>query len=168
MQELEKELHLPRFHELPDIELYADQVITYLNTHLSLFTENAITRTMINNYVKQGVVSSPVKKKYNRKHLAYLFVVSILKNVFSINEICELIHYQNSVTDIEVGYDTFCSEMEKAMQKSFQCEMISMEDTDNKELRLLRLTVTAVANKLYMQRIIAQRMEEFPRPKKKK
>lgn len=170
MPELEVALHLPRFNELPDIDLYADQVITYLNTHLVLFNgeQHPITRTMINNYVKQGVVSSPIKKKYNRKHLAYLFVVCILKNVFSISEICELIQYQNSVTDIQKGYDTFCTEMENAIHKSFNCEMLEINEEDVAEIRLLKLTVSAVANKLYMQKIIAERISENPHSKKKK
>lgn len=172
MPELTERIHLPRFNEFPDIDLYADQVITYLNTHLALFnneqSSHSITRTMINNYVKQGVVSSPVKKKYNRKHLAYLFVVCILKNVFSISEICELIQYQNSVTDIEKGYDMFCTEMENAIVKSFNCEMIEMKEEDVKEVRLLKQTVSAVANKLYMQKIIAERIQAQVPVKKKK
>lgn len=168
MIELEKEIHLPRFHELPDIELYADQVITYLNMHLAIFNNTDLTRTMINNYVKQGVVSSPVKKKYNRKHLSYLFVVCILKNAFSISEICELIHYQNSVSDIESGYDHFCTEMEKAIVSSFKNEVVEIKENEPIEKKLLKMTVTTVANKLYMQKVIDYRIKECPRPIKKK
>ena len=45
-----------------------------------------ITPNMINNYVKQEVLKPPVKKKYNKTHLAYLFVICILKRLMSISE----------------------------------------------------------------------------------
>ncbi|MBR3694172.1 MAG: DUF1836 domain-containing protein [Erysipelotrichales bacterium] len=158
MPTLEKEIHLPRYNELPDIELYADQVITYLNNHLVLFNTGGITRTMINNYVKQGIVSSPIKKKYNRNHLAYLLVVCILKNVFSISEICEMIHYQKSTYPTAKSYDMFCEEMELAISKVFHVEMMDMGESQTYEVRLMKLVVTAVANKLYMQQVIEERV----------
>lgn len=159
MLTLEKEIHLPRYHELPDIELYADQVITYLNMHLEIFNTGGITRTMINNYVKQGIVSSPIKKKYDRNHLAYLLVVCVLKSVFSISEICEMIHYQKSTYNTRESYDMFCEEMEKAIALVYQCEMMDMGESKTYEVRLLKMTVTAVANKIYMQNVIEERIK---------
>ena len=87
--------HLPRFNELPEIELYIDQVICVLQKNLAIFAKNedtpTITPSMINNYVKQDVMKAPVKKKYDRKHIAYLFVICILKRSMSILEIKESI-----------------------------------------------------------------------------
>ena len=81
--------HCPRWNELPEIELYIDQVISVLQSNLSIFSkeENSpvITPNMINNYVKQEVLKPPVKKKYNKTHLAYLFVICILKRLMSIS-----------------------------------------------------------------------------------
>ncbi|MFQ7058586.1 MAG: DUF1836 domain-containing protein [Turicibacter sanguinis] len=44
---------------------------------------------MLNNYVKQKVVSPPLNRRYNEKHLAYLIVVCLLKQVYSLTEICD-------------------------------------------------------------------------------
>ena len=64
--------HCPRWNELPEIELYIDQVICVLQSNLSIFSkeENSpvITPNMINNYVKQEVLKPPVKKKYNKSN----------------------------------------------------------------------------------------------------
>ena len=73
--------HCPRWRELPDMDLYMDQVVTLLNSSLQLFTQphqgKPITSTMINNYVKHGIVNAPIKKRYMKRHVAYLFVVCI-------------------------------------------------------------------------------------------
>ena len=88
--------HIPMWQELPNIDLYMDQVLTYIEKNLSNYIkldkdEKFITKTMINNYVKQEIIPPPVSKKYNRLHLAELFVICILKQVYSISEINSLI-----------------------------------------------------------------------------
>lgn len=59
--------HLPRWNELPEIDLYLDQVVNYLEKYLGILSSNdddkIITKTMINNYVKQGIRPAPEKKK---------------------------------------------------------------------------------------------------------
>ena len=76
---------LPRWDELPDIDLYLDQVLTLLDKYLGPFLpENgghALTASMINNYVKLRIVPAPVKKRYGRVQLAYLLVIGLLKQV---------------------------------------------------------------------------------------
>ena len=73
---------LPRWDELPDIDLYLDQVLTLLDKYLGPFLpENgghALTASMINNYVKLRIVPAPVKKRYGRVQLAYLLVIGLL------------------------------------------------------------------------------------------
>ena len=83
--------HLPRWNELPEIDLYLDQVVNYLEKYLGILSSNdddkIITKTMINNYVKQGIMPAPEKKKYGKTHIAYLMVICILKQVYSIGDI---------------------------------------------------------------------------------
>ena len=61
--------HCPRWNELPEIELYIDQVICVLQNNLAIFLKEentpVITPNMINNYVKQEVLMPPIKKKYS-------------------------------------------------------------------------------------------------------
>ena len=86
-----EQYHLPLWEELPDIELYMDQVITLIERYLAPLvgqTDNkVITSAMINNYVKLNIMPKPNKKRYERLHMAYLIVITILKQVLLIPEI---------------------------------------------------------------------------------
>ena len=82
-----KTLKLPNYNELPTIPLYLDQVLEYVNVTLKpIFGEDSvfITSAMINNYVKQKLMPAPVKKRYDRDHLAYIITITVLKQVVSI------------------------------------------------------------------------------------
>ena len=81
----------PKWSELPEIDLYLDQVLLYVNQvgKANQQDEKGLTASMINNYVKHGHLEKPVKKKYNRKQVARLIVITALKNVFSIQEISQ-------------------------------------------------------------------------------
>lgn len=74
----------PKWSELPDIDLYLDQVLLYVNQigEANHQNEKGLTASMINNYVKHGHLEKPIKKKYSRKQVARLIVITSLKNVF--------------------------------------------------------------------------------------
>lgn len=66
-------LHIPRYNELPDIELYMDQLVAYINRNLAVLQidgKDVITTAMVNNYVKSKVLMPPVKKRYCKSHIA--------------------------------------------------------------------------------------------------
>ena len=67
------DFHMPRWEELPEIDLYMDQVIAIAEKYLRPITaegDNLLTQAMINNYVKNGIVPPPIKKRYGREHMA--------------------------------------------------------------------------------------------------
>ena len=79
-------LHLPRYDEIPSIDLYMDQLIELLESTLRplhLPDEKIVTPSMVNNYVKQGILSAPRGKKYGRDNIARLIVIDVLKQAFS-------------------------------------------------------------------------------------
>lgn len=80
---------LPNWDELPSIQLYNDQLIEYVTTHLShnIAYPIHITRSMINNYIKLGLLSTPNKKKFTQKHIAELILISFFKISFTLSEI---------------------------------------------------------------------------------
>ena len=59
-----KKLNIPKWDDLPNIELYMDQVVAYVNTVLEPLPMPPITPAMVNNYVKKQVLMAPKKKKY--------------------------------------------------------------------------------------------------------
>ena len=156
--------HLPRWNEIPNIDLYLDQVVCYLEKYLSNYIENdneketnCITKTMINNYVKHQVIKPPVNKKYNREHIAYLFVVFILKQVYSINDIKKLIQLAIETSSVEQAYNQFCLELEKAILYTFQRKKYNDSKEISEERYILRNVVQTYANKLYVLKVFLKK-----------
>ena len=78
--------------DLPSIDLYMDQVLTFMTERLKRTARKSdadkfLTKTMINNYVKNKVLIPPVKKKYSRDHLMLLIMIYYLKSFLSIGDI---------------------------------------------------------------------------------
>ena len=81
--------------DIPNIDLYMDQVTTFMETKLCGYKRNnddkILTKTMINNYAKAKLFPPPVKKKYTKNHVMILIIIYHLKNMLSINDIGRLI-----------------------------------------------------------------------------
>ena len=81
--------------DIPDIELYMDQVTTFMETKLEgsrrYEDDKIMTKTMINNYTKNKLLPPSHKKKYNRKHVLMLIMIYYLKNMMSISDIQHLL-----------------------------------------------------------------------------
>ncbi|MCD2492789.1 DUF1836 domain-containing protein [Lacrimispora sp. NSJ-141] len=77
--------------DIPDIDLYMDQVTTFMEQHLSFGKrhddDKVLTKTMINNYAKNDLLPPPVKKKYSKDHLILLAFIYYFKGFLSIGDI---------------------------------------------------------------------------------
>ena len=150
-------LHIPRWEELPSIDLYLDQVVTLIDKFLLPYLGNEddsilITKTMINNYVKQGIIKPPEKKKYNREHIACLFVICSLKAVYSISNISDLIDVGINKFKIDSSYNKFCTLFEYALKSIFKNKRIEFPSTNIKEQILLQNVIQSVAYKIYVEK----------------
>ena len=108
----------PGWDSLPEIELYMDQVLTLTSKYFGIFSDNPdgiITSSMINNYVKASVMPAPHKKRYGREHIAYIFMICVLKRVLSINQTGALIELLRGEKDIKAVYDLFRSELDRSV-----------------------------------------------------
>ena len=120
-------VHLPRWDELPSLNLYMDQVLEYINETLSFLIvqspdpsnhskgeDKHLTSAMINNYVKQKLIPKPEKKRYQRRHIACLIVYVLLKQVLPLTDIQKGIYLQLELCDrdFQVAYDLFCRQTE--------------------------------------------------------
>lgn len=158
-------VHIPRWNELPNVDLYLDQVVTLINNSLSDFLrsnqndenkkENQIlTKTMINNYVKNNLIDAPEKKKYSKIQCAKLFVICILKQVYSMNEISKLIDMALKSSDIEQAYNSFCLQFEQALIDAYNEEENIEIESNNKNLYLLKTVLLSCCYKIYVQNMI--------------
>lgn len=83
-----------KLYSIPDIDLYMDQVTTFVEDKLGYLKrneeDNALTKTMINNYTKAGILMPPNKKKYSKQNMILIILTYYLKQVLSINDIQRL------------------------------------------------------------------------------
>lgn len=82
--------------EIPSIDLYMDQVLTFMNTHLGnakrYDDDKIMTKTMINNYAKNRLIPAPEKKKYSKEHIMVLMFIYYFKNILSIGDIQSILN----------------------------------------------------------------------------
>ena len=77
--------------DIPDIQLYMDQVTTFMDSHLASTrrypSDKILTKTMINNYAKNHLLPPPEKKKYSREHMLLMLFIYYFKSFLSITDI---------------------------------------------------------------------------------
>ena len=142
--------------EIPGIDLYMDQVTTFMENHLSSSKrhpeDKVLTKTMINNYAKNHLLPPPVKKKYSREHILMLTFIYYFKNIMSINDIQvllgpiaeEFFPGNGSLKLTEVYQEIMDLELEqiepliKDVSKKFNKARSSFSDADEKEQDFLQ------------------------------
>ena len=169
---------LPSYKELPQVELYMEQVIGYVNDVLRPFSsqdKKALTSFMVNNYVKAGMIKEPKKKRYSQEHLGYLLAISILKETLSMNNISLLIDMDKNVSldkgrlyafftsleeDILHNVDSSVKQKVDGLARRYEAEKATDEKKADENLNnslgliALRLAVEAQVYKLISDRIL--------------
>lgn len=112
-----------RPRDIPNIDLYMDQVTTFMDNKLRRTTRNPgddkiLTKTMINNYAKNDLLPPPIKKKYSKEHILLLIFIYYFKGVLSINDIQTLLE---PVTEMFFGEDKEFS-LEEVYEEVFGLE----------------------------------------------
>lgn len=177
--------------DLPNIDLYMDQVTTFMEDQLASTKrhddDKILTKTMINNYAKNNLLPSPVKKRYSREHLLVLIFIYYFKNILSINDIQTLL---NPITDkyfksqekldlTSIYEEVFSMEKEqievlkKELLKDYQTAQNTFTDAPEDEQDFLKLFsfICLLSFDVYMKKTIIEQMIDSLRendPKKKK
>lgn len=147
-----RDFRLPRYNELPDVGLYLEQTVKYINQCIAPLGCAPITNSMVSNYVKKNVIPGPVKKQYYADQLAHLMVIAIVKSVLSLENICKLFHMQKEVYTNQIAYDYFCSELENMLLYSFGLheEVAHIGVTVSDLKRMLRGVIIAVSHMIHL------------------
>lgn len=108
--------HLPRYRDLPEIELYMDQVISTVEKYLASLKvgeKSLLTPSMVNNYVKNGVIPPPERKRYTRDHLAQIIIICTLKQTIELSDVSTILKKGADHFGMEKAYDEFVALYEK-------------------------------------------------------
>jgi hypothetical protein len=166
-------------NDIPDLDLYMEQLTSFIDNRLSHFKRNdddkILTKTMINNYTKAGILMPPKNKKYSREHIILLILIYNLKQILSIDDIHALLspilnNIDNteddliSITDI---YSTFLN----IKQDEFEdyCDVFTDKfkyikdktadiDAKNKEIAELFLIVIVLTAQADAQKRLAEKI----------
>ena len=157
----------PAWEALPAIPLYMDQVILYLGESLRLFQReedaSLLTSSMINNYVKNGLIPHPEKKKYGKEHLAGLMAVCMLKQVLSIQDVKTLFSGEEmDPATYQVFRQAHCEAVEETCAALLET---CASGQDLKEAALL-LAAQANAKRAAAERILCELAREEPKKPK--
>lgn len=172
LAEVVSKLGLIKESDIPSIDLYMDQVTTFMDTHLKCrkrFEDDKIlTKTMINNYAKNELLPSPEKKRYSKQHIIMLIFIYYFKNILSINDIKTILgpisdeYFKNSQhISLEEIYNTVCNIESRHMagiQREIQQKIDESKNTfsnvpeDDKEFLQLFSLITSLCFDVYVKK----------------
>ena len=149
-----RDFHLPRYQEIPDVGLYLEQAAKYIGNCVSPLGEMALTGSMISNYVKKGLISSPVKKQYSRDQIAHLIFIAICKSVLSLDALDTFLCIQRQSYPLQRAYDYFVREFESLLLFTFELTDTAdmFPETSSDEKRLLYTCIIAAVQKVYLEK----------------
>lgn len=120
--------------EIPNIQLYMDQVTTFMEEHLNHTKrypeDKVLTKTMINNYAKNNLLPAPIKKKYSKEHMLMLIFIYYFKNVLSFHDIQQI--FKPITSQYFTGEP---SEASPCTLESIYREVFSLEKTQMENLK---------------------------------
>jgi len=143
--------------DVPNIDLYMDQVTTFMDAQLSASKryedDKVLTKTMINNYTKNNLLPPPVKKKYSTQHMLLLIFIYYFKNILSITDIQTLLKpitekYFNGENGFDLTYiyeevfrleENQIENMKEDLQKYFEKSSETYSDAPKEDQEFLHL-----------------------------
>ncbi|BDZ32204.1 DUF1836 domain-containing protein [Lactiplantibacillus sp. WILCCON 0030] len=136
--------------QLPAMPIYMDQLLQLVNQALAPLALPAVTKTMVNSYVKQHFFSRPVGRQYQRNHVVAVMVVTILKQDFSLATISQAINGIRESRLVEKRYEAFAM----AFEQTLHGQTVSVKPTD-RTTQAVQLAAQTVAYHLLTQQTLA-------------
>lgn len=143
--------------DIPNIDLYMDQVTTFMEEKLRTTTrypgeDKILTKTMINNYTKNDLLPPPVKKKYSKEHVLVLIFIYYYKGIMSISDIQTLLkpitdkyfHNDKDFNLERIYNEVFSMEQDKIemlkqeIREMYCCAQQTFKDAPEEDLEFLR------------------------------
>ena len=171
--------------DIPNIDLYMDQVTTYLNGKFNTSKrhddDKLLTKTMINNYAKSRLLPPPEKKKYSKDHMIIIILIFFFKNVISINDIQTIVtpllkdYYNND--DIPNSLEDVTNAFLNHVQKSDLIEPLikefknsqnifgDLESSDRESIETIGLIATLSYDMYIRKRLIEKLIDSLPSSK---
>lgn len=138
---------------IPNIDLYVDQLTSFIEENTFSNKENNLTKPMINNYCKNKIIPPSTKKKYDKNHIMMLIIIYNTKSIISISDLKKIFDTfsENEITDY---YNTInkliISSNENFAENIFEdlenIETNSIFDKDSSRIAILATKLAIEAN----------------------
>lgn len=173
--------------DIPNIDLYMDQVTTFMEEQLSSTKrykdDKVLTKTMINNYTKNNLLPPPVKKKYSKEHVLLLIFVYYFKNILSIKDIetllkplTERFFASHEQYDMKHIYEEACSlekgrisQLQENIKELYDIADKAYEDYDEEDREYLKMFafICNLSFDVYVKKqIIEKLIDQLPQTEK--
>ncbi len=164
--------------DIPDIDLYMDQVLGFMNDRLQHSKrhedDKIFTKTMINNYAKNKLLPPPEKKRYSREHMLVLIFIYYFKSFLPLGDIQAILkpltdrffqseddfNIQDIYSEIyEMGKDQI-SESIRDIMDSFRTASHSFEDCsgENRDFLQIYAFICLLSFDIYLKKGVIQSM----------
>ena len=157
-----QDFRFPKYHEIPDVGLFLEQVAKYISSFLEPLGDITVTGSMISNYVKKDIIDQPQRRRYSREQIARLFFITAAKSVLTLEELQAIFRVQQRSYPIDVAYNYFRNELENVLHFVFglkdTLDTVGVEQTEEKIM--LRNTIIAAAHRLYLAAYLQALSEE--------
>ena len=178
--------------DIPNIDLYMDQVTTFMEEQLKSSKrypeDKVMTKTMINNYAKNNLLPPPVKKKYSKEHMFVLIFIYYFKNILSIKDIESLLgpmtekfFLSKESIDMEQIYEDICmlekgrvNELQEEIKRCFEASDKLYQDAPEEDKDYLKIFafICSLSFDVYVKKLLIEKMVDEITPvdtgKKKK
>ena len=171
--------------DLPGIELYMDQVTSFIDSRMKPTTrhpetDKILTKTMINNYTKNDLLPPPVKKKYSKEHILMLIFIYYFKNVMSITDIQEILgplsekyfsgEGEISLTDVYDEVFSLRDEEVNMLKKNVETCFVSsrtlFEDNEDKDFLRHFAFISMLCFDVYTKKLLIEKLVDQIRDEK--
>ncbi|MDE7447182.1 MAG: DUF1836 domain-containing protein [Lachnospiraceae bacterium] len=165
--------------DIPNIDLYMDQVTTFMDSKLRNSTRNPeddkiLTKTMINNYAKNDLLPPPIKKKYSKEHILLLIFIYYYKGILSISDIQTLLKpitekYFHTSKEMDLGaiYEEVFSlekdaiaDLQENIIKKFDLSQNTFKDAPEEDREMLQLFsfISMLSYDVYVKKLLIEKM----------
>ena len=164
--------------DVPNINLYMDQVTTFMDEQLASTKrypdDKILTKTMINNYAKNDLLPPPVKKKYSKEHMILLIMIYYYKGILSINDIQTLLNpitekYFQTAGEINLGsiYEEIfrleedkVADLQEDIIKKFSMSEKTFQEASGEDQEVLQLFsfICMLSYDVYVKKLLIEKM----------
>lgn len=150
-----------KIEDIPNIYLYMDQVLSLFDEKFP-YNENEqkLTKTMINNYSKGGIIQPAVKKKYNKEHVLMILVTCMLKRNLSLSEIKKLV--DESVDKVDNSNEKLKKPSKKADKAVDKKNIINEKDSSlDSEKDIEEIYEKFISKKNIIEEIVNEHLDDM-------